>query len=507
MRRLLVLVVLSAALSASATPSKILRHATAVPGRYLVALATEDPSSVDGLSTSLAKAYGLALIETYPYSLRGFLVQGAEANVLALSDDPRVRYAEQDASFTMDLPRTSATQWTTYQAGPNTYQWNLDRLDELSRADRDSTHNMCTEGRSVYAYIIDSGVYSNHEQFESPSRVVLSRDFYNGALGTAPDPSNGCTIGLTRPNRGYHGTAVASVLAGTQIGAAKTQIVSLRALPCERFAPLFSSDFARAMNWIGDGTKNPYRLQPGVINMSAYTPPWDPNFAAISDAAKGIVQTTGYPFFTSANNYSTDACNFSPAATRDGANNVINRAYTKYNKPSGGVFVVGATGGGPDGDNNDYRWQNYTVNDDGSVTANIDDSSGSNTGACVSIFAPGDDISFAMHSGTANYGLDSGTSFASPHAAALGARYIEKQIATTGVRPTYQQAYEFLLNKAQTVVQHTATHAGYYMCVRNGVATASRTPCPSDYTSYWMPQASNTSDARMLFWDEGTCWP
>jgi subtilisin family serine protease len=168
---------------------------------------------------------------------------------------------------------------------------------------------------------------------------------------------------------------------------------------------------------------------------------------------------------------------------------------------------VGATGGGPEGDNNDYRWQDYTVNADGSVTANIGDSSGSNTGACVSIFAPGDDISYAMHSGTADYGLGSGTSFASPHAAALGARYIQKQIATTGARPTYQQVYEFLLNQAQTVVQHTTTHAGYWMCVRNGFATASATPCAVDYASYWMPQASNTSDARMLFWDEGACWP
>lgn len=491
------------ALPSLATPAKILRHHYAVPDRYLVALTTATPSSVDGLATSLAGAYRLNVIATYPYSLRGFLVTGPEENIRALSGDPRVRYVEQDAYFIPGDPRPAATQWTTYPAGPNTYQWNLDRLDELSRADRDSTHNMCTEGRSVYAYVIDYGIYRDHAEFEAPSsRVVLSRDFWGAATGATSDATNGCTP-TTTDIPGYHGTAVASILGGTHIGAAKPQIVSLRIFGCQRLDPVYTSDMVEAMNWIGSNA-NPHRLRPGVINMSAYVPPWDGNFASVSDAAAGIVETTGFPFFASANNYSTSACKFSPAA---GAS--TNRAYTKSNKTAGRLFIVGATSGGPDGDNNDYRWQAFNTGG----TPKLGDSSGSNSGGCVSIYAPGASISFASHKGATTYGTGDGTSFASPHAAALGARYIEKQIATTGLRPTYAQVYDFLLNQAQTGVVNTTTPPGYWICARpdgNGgwvtIAVTTQTCPDSRYSSYPMPQASNTSDARMLYWDEGVCW-
>lgn len=503
MRRLLVLLLLLLTTRGNAAPGKILRHQFALADRYLVALDTTNPAAVDGLASSLAHAYALELVETYPYSLRGCLVRGTEEQIARLSEDPRVRYVEQDAYYFLDGPRISATQWTTYPAGPNSYQWNLDRLDELSRADRDSTHNMCTEGRSVYAYVIDHGIYRDHAEFESPSRVVLSKDFYGPAANGGDDITNGCTPTTTMLT-GSHGTAVASVLAGTHIGAAKTKLVSLRVLPCLGREPIYTSDMIQAMNWIGSAA-NPYRSQPGVINMSAYVPPWDGEFAAVSDAAAGIVETTSFPFFVSANNYSTSACKFSPAT---GA--TTNRSYTKYNKAAGRLFVVGATSGGPAGNNNDYRWQTY--NSGG--TQNIGDGSGSNSGPCVSIYAPGDSISFAAHTGRNDYGIASGTSFSAPHAAALGARYIEKQLGTTGIRPTYAQVYDFLLNKAQTIVVNTTTPPGYWMCVRpndsgNGwftIASATQT-CPDvRYTSYAMPQASNTSDARMLFWDEGVCW-
>jgi hypothetical protein len=500
--RLLTLLLALVALRVSATPAKVLRHRFAVPAQYLVAFTTSETSAVNGIATSLAAAYGLEVLETFPYSLRGALVRGAEQNILALSDDPRVLYVEQNAHFVHPDPRVSATQWTTYGAGPNTYQWNLDRLDELSRADRDSTYNMCTEGRSVYAYVLDYSVKADHAEFEVPSRVVLSKDFYGTANGQN-DTANGCPSDGSELGYGYHGTAVASVLAGTHIGAAKPQVVSLRIFGCNRFDPVYTSDIIEAMNWIGSPA-NPYRTQPGVINMSAYTPPWDGAFAAVSDAAAGIVETTSYPFFVSANNFSTSACKFSPAA---GA--TVNRAYSKSNRSTGRVFVVGATSGGPPGDNNDYRWQTY----DTAGTPNIGDNSGSNSGACVSIYAPGDSISFAAHTGTNQYRLGSGTSFASPHAAAVAARYIQKQVATTGIRPTYTQIYDFLLTQAQTVVINTTTPPGYWMCVQpNGAAyvtVPSRTSqCPTaNYTAYPMPQASNNSDARMLYWDEGVCWP
>jgi hypothetical protein len=68
------------------------------------------------------------------------------------------------------------------------YLWNLDRIDELSYANRDGTYNMCPEARSTQAYVLDYGIYA-HSEFES--RIIDSRDFSGPATGQA-DYSNGC---------------------------------------------------------------------------------------------------------------------------------------------------------------------------------------------------------------------------------------------------------------------------------------------------------------------------
>lgn len=413
----------------------------------------------------------------------------------AMGNDPRVDYVEQNVKGTYGTP-ISGTQWASWNGQ---YLWFLDRLDELSWANRDSLYNMCPEGRSVMAYVIDFGVWRDHSEFETPTRVVANIDFsddrsdHNVQFG--PDTTNGChgVFGS------LHGTAVASSLGGTHVGSAKPQIVSLKVFSCA--GQYNGADFIDALDWI-NSANNPYRGQPAVINQSSYFGPWDSLFTSYGDAVDRTVRATGVPFFNSADNFATDACQFSPK----------NKAYTNINH-NGTVFVVGATSVNPSNpsDPNDYRYQNW--NTDG--TARIGPESGSNGGPCVSAYAPGVSIYAATNYSTAtSYTTAAGTSLSSPLVAGIAARYIESyRTQHNNVTPTYQQVYDFLLGQATTRIQLEQTAPTYWMCVfeaPGGALTAysyadDPVICPTNYTRVQMNSATNTSNARMIYWDNGSC--
>jgi len=496
---------MTASLYAKPHPEKIKKHPhQGVPDEYIVVLQEGTRAEdVAKIAEQMARDYKIDIKEIFAYALQGFLINGKAKNIEELTADDRVEYVEQNAIGKADFEdpaqseTVSATQWTWFN---NEYQWHLDRIDELTWTQRDGQHNMCTEGRGAVAYILDQGIWGGHQEFIEPvpTRLIRSLNFVGAANGTIEtnNPCNAPTADL----RAYHGTAVASVLAGTTIGAAKTQMVSLRVFGCDGSAN--TADFVEALDWVA-GPNNPYRGMPGVINHSGYVPVTDAMFTTYGDAVVRTVNNTNIPFFTSADNFSTDACQFSPN----------NRPYTRTNK-TGRAFVVGGTSlSGTAGDDNDYRWQTWEVVN-GQTLPRIGRDTGSNGGACVSAYAPAADIYIAMYTGSADYRRLSGTSFSSPLTAALAARYMERQRNQTGVTPTAIQVYEWLLNNSQTVVQNTNTAPTYWMCGRttaNGgfdVTSVQRTnpgTCPTGYTLLQMPFASNTSDARHVYWDEGYC--
>jgi hypothetical protein len=100
---------------------------------------------------------------------------------------------------------------------------------------------------------------------------------------------------------------------------------------------------------------------------------------------------------------------------------------------------------------------------------------------------------------------------------------MEKQRAQIGIIPGATEVYDFLLAQSQSVVQNTNTAPTYWMCLLEQQlpdgsqkladwATYPSNPgtCPTvlGYQSlgpYYYPYATNTSDARMLFWDNGSC--
>lgn len=542
-----VLIVISVAIATiawadPAGPSKVIRHpGDGVPGQYIAVLAGTPPSSaVNGIATALAAAYSIEVDTVWEYSLRGFLCRGSDANIDAMARDARIRFIEQDLRTHAPEPQPSAMQsawWDpidgdcTNPTGDCQYMWHLDRIDETSWSQGDSEHNMCTEGRSVYAYVIDTGIEADHPQFETPTRVVLSLDFSsdrtNQAVPFTPDVTNGCNATGYRYYWMWHGTAVASVLGGTQVGAAKPRLVSLKVARCDSGQTLTSS-LISATNWIAnnnpsDPNRNPYFNSPGVINHSGFVPDWRDDASpagsdrsAYSAAVAGLVAATSKPFFTSADNFSADACKFAPN----------DLARTNYR--SGSVMVVGGTSVGIGSDPNDYRFQKW-VNP---TTPSTGQDSGSNAGPCVSIYAPATSIFAARTSAYAEqygtlYARESGTSFASPIVAAVAARYIEKSVNQTGIVPSAQSVYSWLLSSAGASIQNTGT-TGYWYCTNRSAPPyqytyLSNPPalCPADSWGYdpstqtwgqnrppyYFTSVGNESGARMVYWDEGLGLP
>ncbi|MBW3563377.1 MAG: S8 family serine peptidase [Acidobacteria bacterium] len=445
-----------------------------------------------------------------------------------MAADPRIRFVEQNFTTETPQPQISGTQWTWFNGE---YLWHLDRVDEVSWEDRDSKHNMCTEGRSVYAYVIDTGVQSDHPQFEDPSRVVHSVDFSEDRTDKSKpftaDVTNGCTApGYEQPHL-WHGTAVASVLAGTQVGVAKPQVVSLKIAQCLNGQAL-TADLIDATDWIADPNSNPYISLPGVVNHSGFVPDWKDEIegggsqpSAYSVAVEGLVNATNKPFFTSADNFTADACLFAPN----------DRARTSLR--SGYVFVVGGTSVSTSStDPKDYRFQFW----EDSSTIDVGHDSGSNSGACVSIYAPATSIYAARHSlyrdvdeNLTLYDRATGTSFASPIVAGIAARYMERQKSETGSTPGSEAVYSWLLANASAEIYLTTTD-DYWFCLDVDPNNSLRdqtwlssppAQCPSGtlgydtqqqtwgagYPPYKFNVVGNASGARMVYWNEAAGSP
>ncbi len=452
----------------------------------MVTLSTNIPAAAyDGIVRSLASTYNLTVVTEWREVPRGFICNGVTPNdAQRLADDPRTRIVEED--FLMSVLPMSGMQWTNWNGN---YLWHLDRLDEPTYATHDSTYDMCPEAREINAYVIDVGVYKDHEQFtfrNEPAGRVESYAFNDGSTTGYPDTTNGCT---SPTNTGLsHGTAVATVLGGTTIGASKVHIVSLRTVNC------YNTDFqagfmVNAVRWIRSGA-DPRRNELGVVNLSSFIGDWTSDFATLNDAVQSLVTTKNIPFFTSANNFSADACKFSPATL----------AYTNTNH-SGTVFSVGGTSLGANGDMNDYRWQEWK---DGLAWLGQDH--GSNGGACVSIYAPACAIYVGLTGSPTDYILASGTSFSSPLAAAIGARYL-----STNPTATYQQVYDYLLSVAgpSTLINNAYTPE-YWMCMNSsyqfipyptdpGICPSGQTGVPPTNVPIHFSATSNTSNAGMLY--------
>jgi subtilisin family serine protease len=168
-----------------------------------------------------------------------------------------------------------------------------------------------------------------------------------------------------------HGTHVSGTVGGSTYGVAKdVELVAVRVLGCDGSGS--TSQVVAGIDWV---TEN--HASPAVANMSL----GGSASSTLDDAVEKAV-SAGVTFAVAAGNDNSDACEDSPARA-----------------PS--AITVGAA---TDRDSRDTSYSNY--------------------GSCLDVFAPGTDITSSwMDSDTATNTI-SGTSMASPHVAGVAALYL-----------------------------------------------------------------------------------
>ncbi len=362
-----------------------------IPDRYVVVF--DDAAVLDEAGGGdveavarglLTKVGGGTLLATYAHALSGFAARMSAQQAALLETLAPVAYVEQDRWV-------EATGAQTY---PN---WGLDRIDQRDLP-LDYVYRYPNQGGGVHLYVLDTGLRATHSEFGRrvgdgrnyapnddgviggllPGGIVpLNLGSFDGGLGlfagdTDPYDTTDCN---------GHGTHVAGIAAGARYGVAKSATVHpVRVLGCNGGGAV--SDVISGINWVAA-----YRRLPAVANMSLST--------AISSALDQAVQNainTGVTFVVAAGNALSDACNSSPARV-----------------PA--AITVAA-----------------------SKRTDARDTSYSNYGSCVDLFAPGTDIRSAWNTGDSASNTLSGTSMAAPHVAGAAALILAERSGATPSR-------------------------------------------------------------------------
>jgi subtilisin family serine protease len=210
-----------------------------VPNHYIVVLdqdatgAAGDP----GLAAADADQMILGTLSgrvrhVYAHAIHGFSAEMTEAEAVALSNDPRVRFVEEDSVMEIVTTQANAT-------------WGIDRIDKTSRP-LNGTYTYTSTGSGVNVYIIDTGIRITHTEFGGRASV---------AFDAVDDGRNG------RDCNG-HGTHVSGTVGGSTYGVAKAvHLFSVRVLKCSGSGT--TSGVIAGVDWV-----TAHHISPAVANMS-----------------------------------------------------------------------------------------------------------------------------------------------------------------------------------------------------------------------------------------------
>ena len=246
-----------------------------IPDRYIVVY--KDDARDDDVDEGERKSRdrGSRPDVRFRSSIKGFAGKLSPDALRALRADARVAYIEQDMVV------------TTMQSSQYNATWGLDRIDQRNRP-LDTVYTYTSGGAGVHAFIIDTGILPNHQDFGSRVNVAAGYTAINDGNGSKD--CNG------------HGTHVAGTVGGSTWGVAKNvTLIPVRVLDCGGSG--LTSGVIAGLDWAANSA-----LRPAVANLSL----GGGASQALDDAVARAVNR-GVTVVVAAGNSNANACNYSPA--------------------------------------------------------------------------------------------------------------------------------------------------------------------------------------------------
>jgi len=344
--------------SAKPAPLHLSADKARIAGKYIVVFKeTTTAGHFASFLADLKTTHNVFLDHIYEHVFYGFAASLDKDQLMLVRTHPQVDYVEEDQLAHLNQGDCSETMEA---------DWGLCRVSRRN-IDLDGEYFYPQNaGRVVDAYIIDTGIYTQHQDFQGRAKFGFKSD-----NNWPSNDDNG------------HGTHVASTVGGLKYGVAKhVNLIAVKVLDAGG-----SGSYAGVIAGVNYCASERAKTgKPSVGNMSL-----GGGYSAALNQAVDKCSQAGVFLSVAAGNENQDACNVSPASATD-------------------VITVGATdlGSQPNGDSVDVR------------------SYFSNYGDCVSVFAPGSSILGAWIGSPTATRTISGTSMASPHICGISAVFLDQ---------------------------------------------------------------------------------
>ncbi|KAJ4295281.1 hypothetical protein N0V90_007292 [Kalmusia sp. IMI 367209] len=265
------------------------RSGQVIPGKYIIKFKNNGfaTTAVNGALNMLPKAPA----HTYTLnSFKGFAAELSDDMVNKLASLPNVEYIEKDAIVKATIWEEDTTLDKKAIVTQSGATWGLGRI---SHVDKGSTSYVYDDsaGANTCAYIIDTGIYTAHPEFEGRATFLAN---YAG------DGSNTDGNG--------HGTHVAGTIGSKTYGVAKkTKLYAVKVLDSSGSGT--NSGVIAGINFVASDVKTRSCPKGAVANLSL----GGSKSTSVNSAAAGVV-SAGVFLAVAAGNEAQSAANVSPAS-------------------------------------------------------------------------------------------------------------------------------------------------------------------------------------------------